>query len=117
MELAENKPPPRWNGRTPYFYTNHSSNPVDPPLAETNNIGRFTNPRPRTGPRLRFQFARREPVRPVVPRPEPTVVEEEILTEGGAAGAGDDGVRRELDGREEIEEGMDMFHLNSAVLF
>lgn len=50
-------------------------------------------------------------------RPEPTVVEEEILEEGGPAGAGDDGVRRELDGREEIEEGMDMLHLNSAILF
>lgn len=49
------------------------------------------------------------------PRPEPTVVEE-IVEEGGA-GVENDGVRRELDGREEVEEGMDMFHLNSALLF
>lgn len=71
------------------------------------------------GPRLRFRFARREPqrpARPVVRRLEPTVVEEEILEEGGA-GAENDGLRRELDGREEVEGGMDMFHLNSTLLF
>ena len=116
MALAENKPPPNWNGRTPYFYTRYSDNPIYRPLAETDNIGRFTNPRRRTGPRLRFQFARREPQPPPRPvrRPEPPVVQ--ILEEGGR-GAEHDGARRELDAVDEIEEGMDMFHLHSTSLF
>lgn len=65
------------------------------------------NPRPRTRPQLRFQFARREPQRPArsVRRPEPVV--EEILEEGGA----ETEVRRELDGREGVKRGMEMFHL------
>lgn len=70
------------------------------------------------GPRLRFQFTRREPqrpARPVVRRPETTVVEE-ILEECGA-GAENDGVRRDLDGREEVEGGIDMINLNRALLF
>ena len=48
-------------------------------------------------------------------RPETTVVEE--ILEEGSAGAENDGVRRELDGREEVEGGMDMIHWNSALLF
>ena len=109
MELPENKPPPGWNGRIPYYYTNTSTNPVYRPLAETNNIGRYTNRRWRTGPHLRFQWARREPQRPArpVPRPEPVV---EIIEEDGPR----DQVRMDFEGIE--DEGMEMFSLNSAVL-
>lgn len=70
------------------------------------------------GPRPIFQFERpaptRRPARLVAP--EPAV--EFIL---GESGAGDDddyyGVRRELDRSEEVEESMDMFYLNSSVVF
>lgn len=79
MGLAENKPPPGSSGRTPYFFTPRNNLP-DRPLAETNNIGRYTNRRPRPGPQLRFQFELRMPQRPPRPerRPEPVV---EILEE------------------------------------
>lgn len=82
------------------------------PLAETNNIGRYTNRQRRTGPRLRFQFERREPQRQARPvrRPEQVV---EILEEDRQK---DDGVRRDLE-RENDDEGVDMFYLNSATLF
>lgn len=79
MGLAENKPPPGSSGRTPYFFTPRNNLP-DRPLAETNNIGRYTNRRLRPGPQLRFQFELRDPQ--PLPRPvrrtEPAV---EILEE------------------------------------
>lgn len=64
----------------------------------------------RTGPHLRFQFARREPQRPArrVRAPEPVV---EILEE--------DGPKNEVPRDFEIseDEGLNMFYLNSAALF
>lgn len=47
---------------TPYLFTpiTPQNRMSDPPLAETDNIGRCMNPKSRTGPRLRVQFARRE---------------------------------------------------------
>lgn len=83
---------------------------MERPLAETNNIGRYTNRQRSTGPQLRFQFERREPQRPARPvrRTEPVV---EILEEDGPK----DEVRRDLETND--DEGMDMFYLNSAALF
>lgn len=114
MELPEKTN--RHHNRTaedPYLFTpiTPQNRMSDPPLAETDNIGRCMNPKSRTGPRLRVQFSRRElqrPARPMVRRPEPIVVEEEILEEGGA-GAENDGVRRELDGRERSRRRDGMF--------
>lgn len=96
---------------TPYLFTpiTPQNRMSDPPLAETDNI--CMNPKSRTGPRLRVQFARRElqrPARPMVRRPEPIVLEEKILEEGGT-GAENDGVRRELDGRERSRRRDGMF--------
>lgn len=112
MGLAENKPPPGSSGRTPYFFT--SRNPVERPLAETNNIGRYTNRQQRTGPQLRFQFGPREPQQPPtrpVRRPEPVA---EILQEDDGR---EGGVGRDLE-RNDEEEGMEIFHLNgSTALF
>ena len=63
MGLPENKIPPGSSGRTTYFYTPGNNSALHP-LAETNNIGRYTNRQRRTGPQLRFQFEPREPQRP-----------------------------------------------------
>ncbi len=106
MGLPENKIPPGSSGRTTYFYTPGNNSALHP-LAETNNIGRYTNRQRRTGPQLRFQFERREPQRPARPvrRPEPVV---EILEEDGPK----DEVRRDLETND--DDGMDMFYLNNA---
>ena len=109
MGLPENTVPAGSSGRTPFYYT-PSSHATLYPLAETNNIGRYTNRQLRREPQLRFQFERREPQRPARPvrRPEPVV---EILEEDGPK----DEVRRDLEISD--DEGMDVFYLNSAAIF
>lgn len=109
MGLPENKPPPGSSGRTPYFFTSRN-NQADRPLAETKNIGRYTNRRPRPGPQLRFQFELQMPQQPPRPvsRPEPVV---EILEEDGTSNE----VQTESETNEDEE--MEMLHLNSAALF
>lgn len=79
-------------------------------MAETNNIGRYTNRQRRTGPQLRFQFDLREPEVPARPvrRPGPVV---EILEEDDLK----DEVPRVVETNE--DEGMDLFYLHSAALF
>lgn len=82
------------------------------PLAEKNDIGRYTNRQPRTGPQLRFQFERREPQQPParpVRRPEPVV---EILEEEDSP---EDAVRS--DSETSDDEGMEIFQLNGTALF
>lgn len=108
MGLRENKPPPPGSsGRKPYLFT--SSNLVERPLAETNNIGRYTNRQRRTEPQLRFQFELRERQQPARParRPEPVV---EIIEEDSPEGE----VRRDLE--TDDDEAMELFHLNGTAL-